>query len=200
MAITTSVLLTAASQLASTALLSDFAVRHKPNSDAGLQHLEVKALGLSKVCGTTKAAYRGPAVRTFRRYRDFLRAFIPSANEPSRSRLRNYEGPAAVVDSRVVCVRPVIRNVTFSAVAFDFSNNTRLETYSEFNVLGQFDIQGDYDQLPINRGQNQIDEPKWPFNCVVPAEDIHGYSKGEPLASQIDNFSTCSLGRGENRT
>ncbi|EXF84930.1 hypothetical protein CFIO01_02143 [Colletotrichum fioriniae PJ7] len=217
-AITTSVLLTAASQLASTTLLSDFAVI---NVTAPLRAVNI-LYGNSSVINPTvmqgssiwkSKPWVYPRFAELQRqpteaeqsefYEDtgtILRAFIPFANGPSRSRLRTYEGPAAVVDSRVVCVRPNIRNVTFSAVAFDFSNDTRLETYSEFNVLGQFDIQGGYDQLPINRGQNQIDEPKWLFNCVVPAEDIHGYSKGEPLASQIDNFSICSVGRGENRT
>ena len=40
-----------------------------------------------------------------------LRAFIPFVNTLTRSSLRSYSGPATVLDTRVVCVRPILTDV-----------------------------------------------------------------------------------------
>ncbi|KAK1713923.1 hypothetical protein BDP67DRAFT_590143 [Colletotrichum lupini] len=121
MAITTSVLLTAASQLASTALLSDFAVVNvtapqkavnmlygnssviNPTVMQGSRIWKSKPWVYPRFAELQRQPTEAQQSKFFEDTGTILRAFIPFANEPSRSRLRNYEGPAAVVDSRVVC-------------------------------------------------------------------------------------------------
>ncbi|KAI8240656.1 hypothetical protein K4K57_007299 [Colletotrichum sp. SAR 10_99] len=41
------------------------------------------------------------------------RAIMPFFSESQRTGLRRYDGPAAVLDSRVFCMLPVVRNLTF---------------------------------------------------------------------------------------
>ncbi|KAK1624245.1 hypothetical protein BDP81DRAFT_398758 [Colletotrichum phormii] len=218
-AITTSVILTTASQLASTFLLSDFAVVNvtAPQKTAdmlyGNSYVKTPVIMQGTSIWKSKpwvyprfAELRSRPGQQSDHHEDtgtILRAFIPFTNEPSRIRLRSYEGPTAVIDSRVVCVQPVISNVTFSAVAFDYLKHEQLDTYREVNVFGYFSIPEGDEQLPIDQNLpaddqddlHQIGELKWSFNCVVPAEDIHGYSKDDPLASRIENFSICLIHR-----
>lgn len=44
-----------------------------------------------------------------------MRAFLPVSDDNERSRLTEYRGYATVVDTRVVCMRPKLKDVIFSA-------------------------------------------------------------------------------------
>ena len=45
-----------------------------------------------------------------------MRAFLPLATEPSRDRLMKYKGLAQVVDTRVVCMRPILSDLSLTAL------------------------------------------------------------------------------------
>ncbi|WYZ43286.1 hypothetical protein EsH8_VI_000985 [Colletotrichum jinshuiense] len=181
-AIAISVLLTAASQFSSTVLLSDFTTvnvtvpwefasilygRSGQNDDI----LEGSRIWNSQPWTYFRFAEH-PRIPTgdqlSDRYEDtghILRAFLPFMSESSRSRLRRYEGPAAVIDSRVVCVRPVIEDVVFSISASDI--DPHLDHYREYFVRGTFGFGGEFDEIPIN---DVTSRTEWPFHCVVSAE------------------------------
>lgn len=44
-----------------------------------------------------------------------LRAFLPLPDERERSMIQLYQGAAALVDTRVLCIRSIMRNATFHA-------------------------------------------------------------------------------------
>ncbi|KXH69398.1 hypothetical protein CSAL01_01877 [Colletotrichum salicis] len=167
-------------QLASTFLLSDFAVVNV----AALQKTADMLYGNSYA--QTPVIMQGTSIWKSKLW--VYPRFVELRSRPGQQSDHHEDtGPAAVIDSRVVCVQPVISKVTFSAVAFDCLKHEQLDTFREFNVLGYFSIPESYEQLPIvpnlppddQDDLHQIGESKWPFNCVVPAEDIHGYWNDE---------------------
>ena len=49
-----------------------------------------------------------------------IRAFLPINLEADRDRTMNYSGAAAVVDARVVCMRPVLTNLSISGNGYSY--------------------------------------------------------------------------------
>ncbi|EQB58727.1 hypothetical protein CGLO_00985 [Colletotrichum gloeosporioides Cg-14] len=94
-----------------------------------------------------------------------LRAFLPFINEESRMRLRHYDGPATVIDSRVVCHRPVLSNVTFSYSSESFDDNNYL---SDVFIRGNltFNVDGNEQSSPLE----YLEGGPWSFNCVAPTK------------------------------
>ncbi|KAF4819720.1 hypothetical protein CGCSCA5_v004498 [Colletotrichum siamense] len=91
-----------------------------------------------------------------------LRAFLPFASEYSRMRLRHYHGPAMVTDSRVVCLRPTLNNVTFSFASKASQDNAYLtDVFVRGNLT--FNDYEDIADLPL-----KFLNGMWSFNCVVP--------------------------------
>lgn len=109
-----------------------------------------------------------------------LRALLPFKTEASRSRLRKYQGPAAVVDSRVACVRPTITSSVLSIIGVDIGGY-RSNFAQDFSVRGSFGFP-DHDGLPIEIKTDTIDS--WPFSCVVPVQST---------GSGVGDTSICSL-------
>jgi hypothetical protein len=52
-----------------------------------------------------------------------VRAFLPIDDEGNRSSLHTYKGPAAVIDTHVVCVRPNITDLSLSMGTDDLSED-----------------------------------------------------------------------------
>ncbi|KAF6813688.1 hypothetical protein CPLU01_14590 [Colletotrichum plurivorum] len=80
----------------------------------------------------------------------------------NRTSLREYEGPAVVFDSKVVCIRPSLDDVSFTIV--DLKRNTRADQFDEVFVRGRFSLP----DLPSDFKEGYI-KPLWPFTCVMPS-------------------------------
>ncbi|KAF6830585.1 hypothetical protein CPLU01_07275 [Colletotrichum plurivorum] len=183
-ALIASVSLTVGFQFASTALLSDFDlvnVTSAPtvanvslfanpggrNSD-GLKLWNSQPLTYIRFAErprTPLAAEQLPG--NFEDTGHILRAVLPFETEASRSRLRRYEGPAAVIDSRVACVRPNITDSYFTILGANFGSSG-YSLSEEIFVRGSFEFSDDYDGLPIDKETESQSFNSWPFNCVVP--------------------------------
>ncbi|KAF4826196.1 hypothetical protein CGCTS75_v009379 [Colletotrichum tropicale] len=183
-AVGVSVLLTAISQFTSTILLSDLG-----NVDITSPQQSVSMNYLNKDSGGVKGTWDGSKVwhsapGTYFRFaehprthtpaqeaEDFedtgrlLRAFLPFVNEESRMRLQKYDGPATVLDSRVVCHRPLLSNVTFSYSSKSFDDNDYL---SDVFIRGNltFNVDGNDPRSPLE----YFDGGPWGFNCVAPTK------------------------------
>ncbi|PIG86689.1 phospholipase A2 protein family [Aspergillus arachidicola] len=110
------VLVTVASQFLSTILISDFMDSSFINSN------NLTEVGIFRPLGFTEAAWWrvppasswtfGELAESFSQGPNFhdtghtYRAFIPFQDEAQRTSLRSFQGPAAVMDQRVVCVSP----------------------------------------------------------------------------------------------
>ncbi|KAF6810113.1 hypothetical protein CSOJ01_06525 [Colletotrichum sojae] len=193
-ALVASVLLTVGFQFASTALLSDFNlvdvtsartvadVSLYGNSAAYGNSADENRKGL-KLWNSQPLTYfrfaehpRTPTdveqlLDSFGDTGHILRALLPFETEASRSRLRRYQGPAVVLDSRVACVRPDIKGIVFSVIGHYFGS-IGSNSSEEFSMRATFRFSAGYDGLPIvNRTAGKINiGDAWPFNCIVPAE------------------------------
>lgn len=188
-AISIAVLLTTATQFTSTALLSDFAFANitTPTQIVEMLYGSSEAedrSGTSIVIGSALGTLRGSKIwnsqpDTYFRFAEHrydpgsgpgagdiddsgstLRAILPFTTATNRTSLREYEGPAVVFDSRVVCIRPVLEDVFFAIV--DLERNTRADQFDEVFVRGSFslpDLPPDF--IPGNT------RARWPFSCVM---------------------------------
>jgi len=135
-------LTTLTTQLASTVLLSDFAdtviPRIRTTSNSMIRFSYSATSGPIKFINTNQASYFGylarfprfaeysevpvqPAPAEERRFQDTgvtYRAFIPLPKE-AREQLRQYSGPATVLEAHVVCVRPTIPRFAISSPEID---------------------------------------------------------------------------------
>ncbi|KAK1950809.1 hypothetical protein LY78DRAFT_622498, partial [Colletotrichum sublineola] len=197
-ALVSSVTLTAGFQLASTVLLSDFGAVNvtSPRTVADVPlygNYEVNGRHGWKLWNSQPRTYfrfaehpRTPPdiERQLDHYEDtghILRAILPFDTEASRSRLRRYQGPAAVLDSRVACVRPDITSSVFSISAIEIGGDA-MNLPEEFVVRGDFGFSSDYGTLPIDK--NSAGQHVWPFSCIVPTENTQ---------SGAEDTSICSL-------
>ncbi|KAI8268508.1 hypothetical protein K4K58_004956 [Colletotrichum sp. SAR11_239] len=126
-----SVLLAITSQFASTALLTDFSMVNVTGSRTTSEISYAEKPYLGYVMKASKAWSMQPG--TYSRFAEkridlkesrsesgtdyedtgpVTRAIMPFFSESQRTGLRRYDGPAAVLDSRVFCMVPVIRNLT----------------------------------------------------------------------------------------
>jgi hypothetical protein len=91
-----------------------------------------------------------------------LRAFLPIDGQGNRSSIHVYNGPATVVDSRVVCVRPNITNLMAHLAPFPFNR------YSPSPVLsGNISIPLDLLQEVSASRLSPLLEPSEEFNCSI---------------------------------
>ncbi|OBR07271.1 hypothetical protein CH63R_08792 [Colletotrichum higginsianum IMI 349063] len=205
--IAVSVLLAVGFQFSSTVLLSDFNAVNvtTPNKVAdvllsGGNNVDTdrETLEGSKLWNSPPPTYfrfaeapRAPSDKQLSdRYEDtghILRALLPFEAETSRSRLRRYRGPAAVLDSRVVCARPSVTEIESSLEGHNFDGGGD-PFYEEFSATGIFGFQGDPDNPPIQ--QSSIRD-SWPFNCVVPSQ---GTQKERAWVTSICSLSQTMLG------
>ncbi|KAF6821776.1 hypothetical protein CMUS01_11339 [Colletotrichum musicola] len=202
LALVTSVALTIGFQFASTALLSDFDVVNVTSArtvaDVSVfANPAVRNRDGLKLWNSQPLTYfrfaehpRTPpdAEQLPDNYEDtghILRALLPFETEASRSRLRRYEGPAAVLDSRLACVRPNITDSVFTILGV-YVGGSGHSSSKELFVRGNFEFSDDYDSLPINNRTASQTFNSWPFNCVVPIDS----SQGGALDTSM---SICSL-------
>ncbi|KAE9569773.1 hypothetical protein CGMCC3_g14091 [Colletotrichum fructicola] len=127
-----SVLLAITSQFASTALLTDFSMVNVTGSrtTSEISYAEKPYLGYvmkaSKAWSMQPGTYsrfaekridlkesRSESATDYEDTGPVTRAIMPFFSESQRTGLRRYDGPAAVLDSRVFCMLPVVRNLTF---------------------------------------------------------------------------------------
>ncbi|GKT44293.1 uncharacterized protein ColSpa_04474 [Colletotrichum spaethianum] len=210
-AIVVSVLLVAGFQFASTALLSDFAA---VNVTAPQTTADVSLYGDSDISGYDplqgSKLWNSQPWTYFRfaehprtprseqlsdRYEDtgsILRALPPFEAETSRSRLRRYQGPAAVLDSRVVCVRPNITDVDVSLEGYSSGGGSGQPSFEEFFARGSFGFLDDFDGL-IVKPPSSFD--RWAFSCVVPGGDTQNKTWDISICSP-SSYSSGSLYQG----
>lgn len=87
-----------------------------------------------------------------------LRAFLPfeessaSYQSPLQWNVRNYHGPALVLDARVVCVKPSMSNISFEN--------------GVYKITGSVDWKGTHPDLRPNPDLNSTDSL---FKCVLPS-------------------------------
>ncbi|KAF4876694.1 hypothetical protein CGCSCA1_v003953 [Colletotrichum siamense] len=184
-AVVSSVVITTASQFASTALLSDFAMANITmpreysdvpwgetgelnNTFEGSKVWNMKPWTYFRFAELSKIPTGGKSSDKYEDTGHVLRALLPFTSESNRNRLRMFEGLAPVLDSRVVCVRPILKQLVFSIPAFSTGGSLiDLDNYREYFIRGEFTFDTNSDDLPIQLTQNRNG---WPFNCVVSAQ------------------------------
>ncbi|KAH0435100.1 hypothetical protein CcaCcLH18_04998 [Colletotrichum camelliae] len=207
-AIGISVLLAITSQFASTVLLTDFSMVNVTASrtSAEISYAEKPYLGYvmrpSKAWSMQPGTYSRFAEKSidlkesrFESGTDYedtgpiTRAIMPIFSESQRTGLRRYDGPAAVLNSRVFCMLPVVRNLTFE---FPFRHlldePDSFGYHSEFLIQGEFGLEGPFAQVskaPYYR--------TWSFNCVVTASKTAKSVGGQRPTDELENFSICSI-------
>ncbi|KAI8941765.1 hypothetical protein NX059_002968 [Plenodomus lindquistii] len=93
-----------------------------------------------------------------------LRAFLPIDGQGNRSSIHNYNGPATVIDSRVVCVRPNITNLRTHLVPYQPSRG-----FSAPILHGNISIPLDLlQQASASRILPMYTGPSEEFNCSMP--------------------------------
>lgn len=97
------------------------------------------------------------------------RGFVPFRSVVDREALRSYSGPMTVVDSRVICVKPTITNVT--VYGGDDKNNE--ETPS---ILAMYSWKGSHPDIVDG------DSFKTTVNCTIPTADWVSGKPYWPLA------------------
>jgi hypothetical protein len=120
------------SQFSSTALLSDLQPIMIPgNADNSSIAYGIARLNPTYLTpGTRFFSIQAPYFPTFAEYTEApmvsegvvdtgmtIRALFPIVSQPSRYVLRDYKGNATIFDSRVVCVRPEVSNISLTFVA-----------------------------------------------------------------------------------
>lgn len=111
-----------------------------------------------------------------------LRGFPPHLMMDDRTYLRKYRGPMTVVDTRVVCVKPTVSNISLNV------DVDRLETKGDDpTIKGTFSWEGTAPGLEADEKQSAGFE----LNCTIPSAD--GYKAKDWLTS------LCSVGPGVGR-
>jgi hypothetical protein len=104
------------------------------------------------------------------------RGFLPFYDAQERKVLRNYTGPMNVVDTRVVCVKPVLSNITLYTVEDDRGSIT--------GTIDVTDAHPDISTATVEEGQSSVENT---FNCTLPNMDLNQYAT-------TWNASLCVLG------
>ncbi|KAE9364718.1 hypothetical protein N431DRAFT_431530 [Stipitochalara longipes BDJ] len=160
--ITTLTILTIAIQFTTTALLSDVNSIVIPGPSGGIAlatNFAYNANGnIPVITRGTTWTLKPPFYPIFAEYHEdapetpdgvsdtglTLRAFVPLQSQQSRTQLKDYEGRATVLDSRVICMRPNLTSerahVSDSMLAFNGSfnapfNASRLEYFAQNNTF-----------------------------------------------------------------
>ncbi|KAF4827852.1 hypothetical protein CGCTS75_v007826 [Colletotrichum tropicale] len=203
-----SVLLAITSQFASTALLTDFSMVNVTGSRTTSESSYAEKPYLGYVMKASKAWSMQPG--TYSRFAEkridlkesrsesgtdyedtgpVTRAIMPFFSELQRTGLRRYDGPAAVLDSRVFCMLPVVRNLTFEFPFRHLLNTTDTFGYhSEFLIQGEFGLEGPFAQVSKSPWDRT-----WPFNCIVSAGETAKSAGQQRLTDELENFSICSI-------
>jgi hypothetical protein len=105
-----------------------------------------------------------------------FRGFPPQQHDADRSRLREYIGPMMVVDTRVVCVKPTVSNLTVGGGVFG-------------SIQGNFDWK---DTHPDIKSAPGLEEGGSPINCTMPYSDYY-------LDRPYWPTSLCAMGLGDAR-
>ncbi|KAF4824772.1 hypothetical protein CGCSCA5_v000693 [Colletotrichum siamense] len=203
-----SVLLAITSQFASTALLTDFSMVNVTGSrtSAEISYAEKPYLGYitrpSKAWSMPPGSYyrfaekmidlkksRSGSETDYEDTGPVTRAIMPFYSKSARAGLRRYDGPAAVLNSRVFCMPPIVRNLTFE-FPFRHLQNTydRSGYHSEFLIEGEFGLEG-----PFAEASSSPHDLKWPFECVVSASRTNKTTRDQGPIEELDNFSICSI-------
>ncbi|KAK6851685.1 hypothetical protein PG995_011810 [Apiospora arundinis] len=179
-AIIISSVLTIASQLTSTILLSDFQVIPIPGPKAN----ENLVVGTFVIGGDSNNYGYGSAPANWWRFSEYkgsprnvtaindttftdtglvYRAAIPSSDQVFRENLRFYEGTANTWDARVICLNPKLSHISFTT-------NDYYDT-AELHGIVKFDNTDDnYLGLKFAQSNNNTDNLS-PFTCTVPYRD-----------------------------
>lgn len=91
-----------------------------------------------------------------------LRAFLPIDGQGNRSSIHVYNGPATVIDSRVVCVRPNITNLTAYLAPFQLSRD-----FPSPILSGNISIPLNLLQEVSASRLSPLLEPSEEFNCSI---------------------------------
>lgn len=138
-----------------------------------------------------------------------LRAFLPFGSSDDRSVLRDYDGPATVVDSRVRCVRPSIdiHNITFLAASSGGSrSNYEIAIAGKVRSQGRLPGQIDGEEEAFSDGLEGVflisvvariyypNATDWRLSyALVPSfSDVSGFSNNV-LAPENTGFATLIL-------
>jgi len=177
-------LLIVVSQFLSTILLSDFGdvvVQEQHN------HTWPASYGIS-VNGEQDPHQTGSAVdlwssrpATWRRFAEYMenpetgigfddtgtviRAYLPIDKQKSRETLRQYTGPATLVDSRVVCTSPTVR-VFASAIGFMDNEENPDDRVDTLDLLGSLTFDDSYPAIWHANATQEV-----PFYCSVTIVD-----------------------------
>lgn len=108
------------------------------------------------------------------------RAFLPFEEEAQRTRLRKFRGPAHVIDNRVVCATPSLRNISLNwmsdAISWDLSGQIAMETTL-------------YPMLKEIKPQDYVD-----FVCALATPSIYtNVTTGESSLCAIDSTNWTIL-------
>lgn len=120
------VLVTVASQFLSTILVSDFREATFADMDNATEVRTFdNAIGLTGekwwsvpaavTWGFAERSEPGPEGAAFRDTGPTYRAFLPFEAEAQRTRIQSFDGPALVMDQRVVCVKPTLLDIEFGS-------------------------------------------------------------------------------------
>ncbi|PHH91339.1 hypothetical protein CDD83_854 [Cordyceps sp. RAO-2017] len=158
------VLITVASQFLSTIYLSDFSIGTYITAANKTQVTYFRTGFLSMPTWTPDVVSRTFAelAEPFAQGPDFhdtgptYRAFLPFANENERTRLRKFHGPTVVVDTRVVCVRPDVANMTLRRMPSNSSNEPIISGQIAIDATRYPMLKELADPLPLN------------FSCWLP--------------------------------
>ena len=91
-----------------------------------------------------------------------LRAFLPIDGQGNRSSIHVYNGPATVVDSRVVCVRPNITNLTAHLAPYQINRD-----FPSPILSGNISIPQNLLQEVSASRLSPLLEPSEEFNCSI---------------------------------
>lgn len=156
------VLVLIASQFTSTILVSDFEdgsfaqmFRSVPVHTWEVPNLRViqKWWTVSPGSSWTFAEYSEPAVPDLDDTGHTYRAFLPFDDESRRASLRDYHGPAVVMDQRVVCARPALTNVSLVPMGL-----------KRVGISGLAEL--DPGSFPVYKQPDAT--PRVNFSCVLP--------------------------------
>ncbi|KAF3935672.1 hypothetical protein ABW19_dt0206951 [Dactylella cylindrospora] len=91
-----------------------------------------------------------------------FRAFLPLRANSDRSALRNYTGPATVVNSRVICVPPILSGVQFWNVSYDENAFLEEHTYILFDLTTP-----ELDLSSLGVTLNPLSDEGYKSNCTL---------------------------------
>ncbi|KAH7412271.1 hypothetical protein DE146DRAFT_274512 [Phaeosphaeria sp. MPI-PUGE-AT-0046c] len=99
-----------------------------------------------------------------------LRGFPPFRNDSQRNLLRDYSGPMTVVDTRVICVRPTVSNVTVDVDPIQ----------DDPTINGRFSWKTSVPNLEANKADQ---EKGFEINCTVPTAGNYNVTKDWQISS-----------------